>query len=512
MSDDKTPKTGNAQQTGSSRQNELSNPGRRQVLRTSLAAGLAVGVAGVPGATSAAAQTSNESAGSADVVIIGAGFAGLAAARALTQSGASVIVLDGRDRVSGRAYSEAVDLGGWVDMGAQWLAPTQKRVLALAKEVGAKTFSSYIDGKGVLLVGGKRSTFTMTPTEEYSGLTEEETSDSVDAFAKLDAMAAEVPKDAPWSAPKAREWDSITLATWMDQNMKTAAGKATMRIFILGYQACEPADISLLHILFYIRSGGGFESLHRDGIAYRVEGGTVEIAKGIAKNLGDAIRLKTTVWTIDQSAPNKVRVVTDKGTFTAKRVIVACAPSMANLLNYVPDLPPSRMQFTQRVPMGSSIKCHLVYPTPFWRAKGMSGIVASDSTPISFTFDNTPPSGSPGILAAFYEGQHSREFAMKPEAEIRRVLVENIVEFFGPEAAKPAQVFIKIWDADPWARGCFSGIMAPSVWTDYPGAIRQPVGRIHWAGTETATEWYAYLEGAVQSGERAAQEVSDKLG
>lgn len=488
------------------------DPARRDLLLGSLIAGLAAGGVGSALPEGAHAQGSAiKPTDSADVVIVGAGFAGLAAARALKAAGRSVIIVDGRDRVGGRAYSEQVKLGGWVDMGAQWLGPDQTRVLEIAKEVGAQTFPSHVEGKGVLIIGGKRSTFTMVPKEEYPGFSEAEMADVAQAFSSLDTMAAAVPKDAPWSAPKAREWDSMTLESWMDQNVKTAAGRAAVRIFVLGYQACEPSDISLLHMLFYIAAGGGFESLHVGGIAYRVVGGTFQIAAGMAKDLQDAIRLGTTVITIDQSAADKVRVATNKGVLEGKRVIVACAPAMANLLNYVPDLPASRMQFTQRVPMGSSIKCHVVYPTPFWREKGLSGITTSDSTPLSFTFDNSPPSGKPGILAAFFEGQESRAFAGKPEAEIRKTIIDNLVEFFGSEAANPAEVFIKIWDADPWARGCFSGIMPPSVWTDYPDAIRRPVDRIHWAGTETATRWYAYLEGAVQSGERAAKEVNGKL-
>jgi monoamine oxidase len=418
-----------------------------------------------------------------------------------------VVVMEGRDRVGGRAYSEPVKSGGWVDMGAQWIGPDQDRVLALVEEFGIKHFPSHAEGNGIIIANGKRGRFTMAPSESYPDMTSEELADGVQAFAKLDEMAKQVPTDAPWKAAKAREWDSQTVAGWMDQNMKTEAAKSALRIFINGYQACEPGDISLLHIVFYIAAGGGFESLHHGGIAYRIQGGVGQLSIGMAKELDAAVYLKTAVLQIDQADPNHVLIRTDKGTFQCQRVIVACSPAMANLLHYNPPMPSNRMQFMQRVPMGSSIKLHAVYPTPFWRKKGLSGITGSDSTLVGFTVDNTPPSGTPGILAAFFEGQHSRDYSTKPESEILKVMLRNLVEFFGSEAANPEETFIKVWDADPWARGCYSGVMPPSVWTDYPDTIRTPVGRIHWAGTETAERWYAYMDGAIRAGERACAEV-----
>jgi monoamine oxidase len=483
------------------------SPRRRDVLKGSLALGVSAGLAVAGSEAIAQGDAPAPLVAKVDVVVVGAGLSGLAAARNLTRAGKLVAVLEGRDRVGGRAYTEPSNGGSWIDMGAQFIGPGQDRILALAEELGVKHFPFHVSGNGIIVLGGKRGRFSMVPSEEYPDLTAEDVEDALSAVHQLDEMAKQVPASAPWKAPKAREWDSQTLASWMAQNMKTTAAKSMMRIFINGYLTSEPADVSLLHVLFYISSGGGFESLHLGGLAWRFEGGVGQLSIGMAKELGAAVHLNTAVQRVDQANPNYVLVQTDRGTFQCQRVVVACSPAMANLLQYNPPMPSNRMQFVQRVGMGSTIKCHFVYPAPFWRARGMSGIVYSDSTVVGVIADNSPPSGTPGILVAFIEAQHSRDYSCRPENEILKAALDGVVAFHGPEAANPIQSFIKVWDADPWARGCYSGVMAPSVRTDYPDTIRTPVDRIHWAGTETADRWYAYMDGAVRSGERASAEV-----
>jgi monoamine oxidase len=396
-------------------------------------------------------------------------------------------------------------------MGAQFIGPGQDRILALAAELGIKHFPFRVEGEGIIVIDGKRGPFAMVPEESYPSLTAEDLEDALSAILKLDEMSKQVPANAPWKAPQAREWDSLTVASWMRDNMKTAAAKSMMRIFIAGYLTSEPADVSLLHLLFYISAGGGFESLHLGGLAWRFEGGVGQLSLGMAKELGASVHLNTAVRRIDQADPKSVLVQTDKGMFQAQRVIVACSPAMANLVQYNPPLPSNRMQFMQRVGMGSTIKCHFVYPTPFWRAKGKSGLVYSDSTAVGVIADNSPPSGTPGILVAFIEAAHSRENSFKPESEILKIALADVIAFHGPQAAKPIQSFIKVWDADPWSRGCYSGVMAPGVWTGFPDVIRTPVDRVHWAGTETSDKWFAYMDGAVRSGERASAEVAALL-
>ena len=203
----------------------------------------------------------------------------------------------------------------------------------------------------------------------------------------------------------------------------------------------------------------------------------------------------------------RVIVSSPNGTFNADRVIVAIPPTLAGAITYDPVMPANRAQLTQRAPMGSTIKCHAVYDTSFWREQGLSGFTFSDSTPLVVTADVSPPSGRPGILTAFFEGQGARDWTERPVAEIKRQVVEALSSYFGSQAENPSQVFVANWPSEPRTRGCFAAFMPPGVWTGYQDAIRRPVGRIHWAGTETATRWYAYMDGAVSSGKRAAAEV-----
>lgn len=441
---------------------------------------------------------------SADVIVVGGGLSGLSAARSLVAHGKSVIVLEARDRVGGRTWTESVPGGAWVDMGGQWVGPGQDHILELAQSVGVETFPSYDQGNGILIYKGKRGDYSLA--QEIFPFPADDVNQYKEAMKKIDALALQVPVDKPWLAVRAAEFDSQTIETWMKDNITSEKARFLMRVFILGYFASEPRDVSFLHFLFYIHAGGGLHNLHTTGIARRFVGGVQAVTNRVAAQLGDRIILNTPVRAIDQSGDN-VLVKADNGLFQAKQVIVAMTPALAGRIIYKPSLPADRDQFTQRVPMGSTIKIHAVYPTAFWRKKGLSGQVISSDDALSLVVDNSPPSGEPGILGGFLEAQSARTWANRSDEDIKKMALEAFAKFFGPEAHNPIAFYKIDWASEPWSRGCFSGVMPPGVWTGYPNVLRAPVGRIHWAGSETATQWYAYMDGAVASGKRAADEV-----
>jgi monoamine oxidase len=203
-----------------------------------------------------------------------------------------------------------------------------------------------------------------------------------------------------------------------------------------------------------------------------------------------------------------VRVVLRDGTdVTGSHVIVTLPPTLAGRLDYEPALPSWRDQLTQRLPAGSVIKVYAAYDEPFWRADGLNGQAASDRGPVKVTFDNSPPSGTPGVLMGFLEGNEAREWARRSPEERRDAVLGCFARYFGPRALAPTEYVERDWMAEELTRGCYGAHFTPGVWTAYGHALREPVGRIHWAGAECSPVWNGYMEGAVRSGEATAAAV-----
>ncbi len=446
-----------------------------------------------------------------DVIVVGAGLAGLAAARRLLGAGREVVVLEARDRVGGRTLNEPIGDGKVVEIGAQWVGPTQDRVLRLLGELGLETFPTHAAGANLFERGGRLRRYSGTiPRTNPVGLAEVGV-----AMRRLNRMAAAVPPAAPWSAPKAGAWDAETFASWMRRNVRTGVARDILRLAIIGVWACEPRDLSLLHVLFYIRSAGSLERLtDTEGGAQqdRVVGGSQLIALRIADELGvGVVQLDAPVRAILHGEPGVIATA-DRLEVSARRAIIAIPPTLAGRIAYDPPLPAVRDGLSQRMAQGSVVKCMAIYERPFWRERGLSGAVTSVSGPVSVGFDNSPPDGSPGVLLGFLEGAAARRHADLPQSERRRVVADCFSRLFGREAADPVGYVDRAWGADEWSRGCYGGFMAPGAWTDHGAALRQPVGPLHWAGAETATVWNGYMDGAVGSGEDAAAAVLENLG
>jgi monoamine oxidase len=446
----------------------------------------------------------------ADVLIVGAGLAGLVAARDLIAAGRSVLVLEARDRVGGRVVNEPLGDGKIVEMGGEYAGPTQDKILALAAELGIATFPTYDTGQKVLYLHGKRSTYGGT----IPRLGPLVLADIGQAQARLEALARKVPTDAPWTAPSAEKLDGQTFATWIRRHTAT---KGAGRLLGLGAQAvfaAEPDDLSTLHVLFYSHAGGSFQRLvDTAGGAQqdRFIGGSALIADRLAARLGVAVRLEAPVSRIEVTRGEMLAATTPGEQFECRQLIVTAPPLLAGRIDYQPAMPHWREQLTQRTPMGSVIKCQVVYDEPFWRAAGLSGQAVGDSGGSHVVFDNSPPDGSPGVLLAFVEGDEARRLGREPIDVRRRAVIDSLVRYFGPRAGKPERYLERDWQQEKWTGGCYGTLFGPNVWTRYGHALREPVGPIHWAGTETATVWTGYMDGAVRSGERAAADVLARL-
>jgi len=434
-----------------------------------------------------------------DVAVVGAGYAGLSAAWALEQAGLRTIVFEARSRVGGRVWSDRTPSGVLIERGGQWIGPTQDRILALARELGCETFATYIDGKAHQEIEGQ------------SGVTR---ALLLDVFGELDAMAATLPREAPWEAPNALEWDAQTLHSWIAQRIADPTALALARLVVAAVFTAEADELSLLHVLVYIRSAGEIRYLldvAGGAQELRFVDGAQEPAKRLAARMRTtALHLEAPVRRIDQTS-ELVEVAGDDFSAKAERVIVAAPAAVLDRIAYAPPLPHYRAQLHQRFCPGSTIKVSCVYERPFWRAKGLSGRMLTNESPMTVTFDNSIPGQDAGVIVGFVEGDQARKFGRWDPAARRKSVLDSLVRYLGSEAAAPLEYVETNWADEEWTRGCYGSNFGPGGWTKYGWALREPLGRIHWAGAETSPVWMNYMDGAVRSGERAAAEVIDAL-
>lgn len=485
--------------------------------RRMLIGGGAAAAVTVAGTRPAAAMTP-AGAEEVDVAVVGGGLAGLTAARDLVAGGASVLVLEARDRVGGRVLGRDLPNGGVTEGGGEFVGPTQDRIKALADDLGIATFPTYNEGRNLLYRNGRRTPYATdgplgaVPPVDPAGL-----ANAAAVQEMLNAMAQEVPVDAPWRAEKAAEWDRQTFDSWLSVHAPVPSARFLIDTACTSVFSAEPRELSLLFVLFYIRAAGNEKetgNLQRltdtahGAQQLRFVGGSQRVPVGLAGRLGDRVRLGAQVRRISRAGA-RLRVEADTLTVSARRVVVATPPPLAGRIDFDPPLPANRDQLSQRLPMGAIGKAIAVYPEPFWRADGLNGQVVSDRGTVRVTFDNSPPDASYGALMGFIEADEMRRLDGVPEDEIKAEVVADLTAYFGERAASPSGFVVQRWDNERFSRGGPVAFAPPGVLTEYGPWLRRPAGGIHWAGTETSTFWNGYMDGAVRSGERVAREVLD---
>ena len=441
----------------------------------------------------------------ADVVVVGGGLAGLVAARELRAGGAEVVVLEARERVGGRTVNAEIGDGEVVEMGGQWIGPTQDRVAELARDLGVATFPTYGEGQNLLRLDGR--------LRRYSGtiprLPPHVLLDVAWALRKLNRLALTIDRERPWASPDAARLDATSLAAWVERNLRTRTAKRLLRVALRTVSGAETEELSLLHMAFYVHSAGSFELLTDvEGGAQqdRLVGGSQELSTRIAAELGDRVVLGAPATAISADASGVV-AESPAARIRSRRAVVAVPPPVAGAIAFSPRLPPQRAQLAQRMAMGWLVKVTAVYDEPFWRADGLSGEALNEEGPVTMTFDNSPPGGCPGALVGFVGGADARRFARLGKSERRRAALACFAALFGDRALAAERYLEQDWAAEPWSGGGPVANFATGGWSAAGPVLREPVGPVHWAGTETATRWCGYLDGAVSSGERAAAEA-----
>ena len=440
-----------------------------------------------------------------DIVVIGAGLSGLCAARKLSRAGHATTVLEARDRVGGRTLSQAID-GGTYDLGGQWVGPTQRRMLGLIAELGLETHLTHTEGRQILELGGKRSTYSGTiPRLSPWTLMRLQL-----GIHRIERAMSEVPAEAPWTAKGAASLDAMTVESWMRQRVKSPGAIGVIRAAVRVILGAELGELSMLAFLHYCRSSGGLMTLvettggHQER---RIVGGAQQISERLAEEAGRLI-LSAPVSAITQEA-ERVIVHHGKGQTSARYAIVTLPLAMVDRLRFHPPVPTLRDQLTQRVTMGATVKCLMTYEAPFWRKEGLSGEAVSGDGPISVVYDNCDPEGR-ACLVAFVVGAPARGWSDRPERERKARVLEHMARLFGPQAASPRAYQEQDWSREPESGGAPVVNFPPGTLSRFGPALRAPVGRVHWAGSESARAFVGFMEGALESGLRAADEILER--
>jgi monoamine oxidase len=449
-----------------------------------------------------AAQTGSRL--SVDVAVVGAGLSGLAAARELADEGREVVVLEARERVGGRLLNATLGDDVTVDLGGQWVGSDHARVQRLAAELGIEIFPQHGGGRNLLDVGGRRRRYRGT----IPRLGPRVLWDIFVARRRFDRLARAVGAEQPWAAQRAAELDSETLADWCARNVRTEVARELIGLAGRTVWGTGPEELSMLHVLFYVAAAGSFDKLiDTEGGAQqdRLDGGAQLLPLGLAESLGERVLLGAPVRRIAQS-DDSVQIAAEGVAVEAARAIVAVPPAIAARIELDP-LPPGRPELAERLRPGALTKCMALYEEPFWRSDDLSGEAVTDAGPVTLTFDSSPRDGSAGVLLGFVGGPEARELAALPPAERRAPVLACLERLFGPRAAQPLDYAEQAWQEEEWSGGGPTSNFGPGGWTSCGAALREPAGRLHWAGTETATVWSGYMEGALQAGERVVAEL-----
>ena len=444
----------------------------------------------------------------ADVCVIGGGYAGLTTALRLTEAGREVVLLEARDRVGGRIWTERLPSGITVDRGGAWLGPRHEAIFGLTREFGVDTYKTYVAGTH-LLVDGERM-------HRYTGLIPKISPLAVLTIAlaqfRIDRMAKRVPLDEPWRAARAVEWDQRSVASWLERSGITrGVGRDLFDMAVRGLMTGDLDDASLLHLLYLVRAHGGLGtlfSIENGAQENLVDGGAGLVAQRIAERLGAGVRLGVPVRAVSQR-DDRVVVTGDDVEVTAAHAVVTVPPELILEIAFDPVLPSDRLTLYRNAIGGPETKTLLVYDTPFWRAEGWSGQSSEPGSASEVTIDASPRTGAPGVLASFTFGPVAERLdALTPDVR-RAAVLDALVTRFGPSAGAPAEVVETAWWTEEWTRGCSFAHLRPGILSRYGPLLRQPWGRVHWAGSETATTSHGAIDGAVRSGERATLEILD---
>ncbi|WP_308798672.1 flavin monoamine oxidase family protein [Agromyces silvae] len=454
-----------------------------------------------------------------DVVVVGAGAAGLTAATRLRAAGKAVVVLEARDRVGGRLWTGDVD-GATLEIGGQWVSPDQDALIETLDDLGLDTYPRYREG--VNLYRGpdgelRRFEGDIFPVPEA---TEQQIVSLID---RLDALVAEIDPDRPWDHPRAKELDEISFAHWLETQTADEEARENIGMFIAGAMLTKPAHaFSALQALLMAASAGSFSHLvDADFILdRRVVGGLQQVPIRLAERLGDAVRLGQPVRTLrwaeraegradasDGTGRGRVVAVTDDLEVHAAHAVLAMPPILLSRISYEPPLPRRQQQMHQHLSMGFVIKVHAVYDRAFWREQGLSGTAFSPYELVHEAYDNTNHDDPRGTLVGFVADEAADEVFRLTAEERKARILESLAHYYGDEALTPVVYYESDWGSEEWTRGAYAASFDLGGLARYGEDLRAAVGPIRFACSDMAGKGYQHVDGAIRMGRLVAEQI-----
>lgn len=481
-----------------------------------------------------------------DVVIIGAGPAGLMAAYSLQKAGKTVAVLEARNRVGGRTWNGRVqDEHGrehFIEIGGQWISPDQTRLMSLVDELGLKTFKRYREGESVYISpDGTRHTYSgdVMPVSETTNAEMDK------LIALLNDMVDNMDVERPWDMPDAAALDAISFKDWLKQHSDDQEAIDNVSIYIASGMLTKPAHtFSALQAILMAASAGSFSNLVDEDFILdeRVIGGMQSVSLNMAQSLGDDVILNSPVrqinWatpdpsTADElnnvdadvrngvpnnGAPGDVTVFSDKAVVKAQNAVLAVPPNLYHRIQFSPPLPRENMVAHQHISMGLVIKVHAIYETPFWREKGLSGTGFGGGRVVQEVYDNTnygqnivddnENENPHGILVSFISDVHAEAMWALPADERKQRILSELAAYLGEETMHPIAFYLSDMAAEEWTRGAYATSYDLGGLSRWGHLQNQPAGPIYYACSDIAAEGYQHVDGAVRQGELAAQRI-----
>jgi monoamine oxidase len=417
-----------------------------------------------------------------DVVIVGAGFTGLSAAHALKAAGVDFLLLEARDRVGGRVEARQNGLGERIDSGGQFLCQDMPELMALVEAYGKTLVETYVDGE-----------FLAQPAMSEAAA-ERTYLASMAIRERMNSISPDDPAIA-----------GLTVATWLDSQQDPEDAKGAFRSMIEGLWCLALEKVPL----WYLIDNDRRVTNEVPELQYFLRETMQSLAEDLAGDLGGRVRRYEPVFRIEHGQDG-VRVTSANGTIAARAALMALPPVTASKLDFAPALPATTERALGVWESGMAIKLLLRYAKPFWRERGLSGMVMWRDPPGLFACD-AGMDGDHAALVVFVGGPLALRWRGSGDAVLRGEVTARLTRALGPDAAEILDISIRDWTGDRWSGGAYSDLIVDVTARDAERTLLAGAPPVHFASSELSPSFPGYIEGAIVAGRIAAHKIVAEL-